>query len=60
MIFGICIGPQAQLGSVVWKKNSKNVNQVANPSNYFFVSPFVMGWMEKRKTGLGQRNSAPI
>ena len=43
--FGIWIGPQAQFGSVAWKKNSKNVNQVANPSNYFFVSPFVVGWM---------------
>jgi hypothetical protein len=42
------------------KRNSKSVNQVANPSNYFFVSLFVVGQMEKRKAGLGQRSSVPI
>jgi hypothetical protein len=26
VIFGIWIGPKAQLGSVAWKVNSKNVN----------------------------------
>jgi hypothetical protein len=41
------------------KKNSKIVNQVANPSNYFFVSLFVVGQMGKRKAGLGQRSPVP-
>jgi hypothetical protein len=51
------LGP---LGKCCLEKNSKMVNQVANPANYFFVSPFVMGRMEKRKAGLGQRSSVPI